>query len=265
MESYATQLKQQVDELEKLIKCVDQRLRLCTVPERQKVCVTNHKNGFQYYDVDETGKRTYLKKENMAMITAVVQRDYDRVVLKTLIEARSRIERFLRRYDMDAFENVYDKLCAARKVLVNPIIEPEVQFIQSWKEQFVGDQNSYPKAVTYQTEQGEVVRSKSEKILADLFLKYGIPYVYEPCLQLQNGKNYYPDFVLLNVRKRKTIYWEHFGLITDGEYAAKALKKLNAYEMEGLYVGESVLYSMESDTSPLNVKRIEKKLNKYLL
>lgn len=265
MENFAMQLKHQSDYLEKLIRKVDGRIRTCTVPENQKVCVTNHKSGFQYYDVDKDGKRTYLKKENMAMVTAVVQRDYDRAVMKTLLDARYRIDRFLRQYDMDAIEDVYNKLCNARKVLVTPIIEPDELFIQSWKQKHVGHQNDYPAATTFLTEQGEKVRSKSEKILADLFQKYEIPYAYEPQLCLENGKYFYPDFALLNVRTRKTIYWEHFGLITDGTYASKAMQKLHAYEKDGLIIGENLLFSMESEVNPLDVRSVECKIEKNLL
>jgi hypothetical protein len=265
MENYANQLRNQSKYLESLIQQVDRHIRACTVPEHQKICVTNHKKSFQYYDVDKDGKRTYLKKENMAMVAAVAQRDYDRAVMKTLLDTRYLIERFLRKYDVDAIENVYNKLCDARKVLVTPIIKPDEEFIQSWKQTHIGGKNEYPASVTFLTEQGENVRSKSEKILADLFLKYGIPYTYEPQLCLENGKCFYPDFALLNVRTRKTIYWEHFGLISDGEYAKKTLQKLSLYEESGLVVGEDLLFSMESEVMPLNITLLEQKIHQSLL
>ncbi len=265
MENYAIQLKQQLDSLEKMIQKVDRRIQACTVPENQKVCVTNHKNGFQYYDVDREGRRTYLRKKNMAMITAVVQRDYDLAVRKALSDMRRCIERFLHQYNVNAIGDVYNNLCAARKVLVNPVIQTDESFIGEWREANRGGQNGHPENGMYLTEQGEYVRSKTEKILADLFLKYNIPYAYEPQLQLHNGKVVYPDFVLLNVRTRKTIYWEHFGLITDGEYAARAMQKICIYEENGLILGENFLCSMESAVMPFNVSMMEEKVKKYLL
>ena len=83
--------------------------------------------------------------------------------------------------------------------------------------------------MSIKTKRGEYVRSKSEKILADLFYENGIPYQYEPAFRLINGKLVYPDFVLLNVRERKTFYWEHYGLASDETYSTKNIDKLCLY------------------------------------
>ena len=69
----------------------------------------------------------------------------------------------------------------------------------------------------------------------------------------------------MNVSKRKTIYWEHFGLISDGEYAEKALRKMDMYEKNGICIGEDLLFSMEAEDSPLDIKQIEAKIKRYLL
>ncbi|MCR4999092.1 MAG: hypothetical protein K6A05_04540 [Lachnospiraceae bacterium] len=251
--------------LEEMIIKVDRRMRQSKFNDKRKVRICAKKTGYQYYLEGDDSPRTYVKKENLATVQAIVQHEYDERVMKELRNTKYHIDRFLCQYDMDAIENVYNKLCDARKVLVTPIIETDEDFIQSWKQQHIGQQNDYPTASTFLTEQGEKVRSKSEKILADLFLKYGIPYTYEPQLCLENGKYFYPDFALLNIRTRKTIYWEHFGLITDGTYASKAMQKIHAYDEGGLIVGENLLFSMESEEIPLDVRRVEEKIEKYLL
>ena len=71
-------------------------------------------------------------------------------------------------------------------------------------------------------------------------------------------------FGLLNVRKRKTIYWEHFGLAADGEYATKALKKLDLYERNGFRIGDNLLFTMEYEEASLDVKRIEEMIDYHL-
>lgn len=175
------------------------------------------------------------------------------------------IEHFMKIYNPYAIEDVYNKLCDARKALITPIIPTNETFVRNWREMHMGNQNDYPMAATYLTQQGEYVRSKSEKILADLFLKYEIPYCYEPKLQLDNGKSLFPDFAVLNIRTRKTIYWEHFGLISDEKYASNALEKLHIYEANGWTLGDNLLYSLESENIPLNIKLLEQKINDYLL
>ncbi len=114
MENFAIQLEQQLDNLDELIRNVDRRIRACTVPENQKISVTNHNNGFQYYDVDREGRRTYLRKKNMAMVTAVAQRDYDLAVRKVMEDMRRCIERFLRQYNANAKNHILGTVRTAR-------------------------------------------------------------------------------------------------------------------------------------------------------
>lgn len=265
MENYTKQLQQQATELDKLLREADRRLQANTNYENRRICITNRKTGFQYYEVTQDGKRIYIPKANQAMVRAVAQRDYDQAVRKALVEERHKLNRFLKIYDLDSIEKIYDNLCEARKILVDPMIPTDEIYVQEWKKSHAGQQNEYPMAVTYQTDQGEQVRSKSEKILADLFQKHNIPYSYEPRIMIPGGKSFYPDFALLNIRTRKTIYWEHFGLVSDEDYASKAFSKLRTYEDWGLELGKDILFSTESDSQPLNQKKIEEKIIKYLL
>ena len=264
MENYALKLQQQVKELDKLILEADRRIRTNPAPKNLKIWVTNRKNGYQYYEMDGQGKRRYIPKEKELMVRNAVQREYDQTVRRVLADMRHRIVRFLRTYDTASVENVYHKLCEARKTLVDPIIPTDKSFIEEWKKAHCGQQNEYPMTASYLTEQGEMVRSKSEKILADIFLKHHIPYTYEPRIVLK-GKAFYPDFALLNLRTRKTIYWEHFGRISEGEYATKAFSKLRMYDDCGLEVGKDFLFSSESESQPLDQKKIEEKIGEYLL
>lgn len=68
----------------------------------------------------------------------------------------------------------------------------------------------------------------------------------------------------MNTKTRKTIYWEHFGLISDGDYAKGVLNKLSFYEKAGLVIGKDVIFSMESKQMPLDVQQVKKKIREYL-
>ena len=85
------------------------------------------------------------------------------------------------------------------------------------------------------TDRGERVRSKSEKILADYFYRQGIPYKYECPLYLKGFRQVYPDFTFLSRRTGKEIYWEHHGRLDDPLYAQNMVKKLQAYEKNGIF------------------------------
>ncbi len=265
MEDYKKQLHDQLKQLDQLISTCKKRLKNEEHVNKRTVCTIAKGSGYQYYYSDIGRKRTYVRKSDLNSVAEILQREYDEAVYKQLIATRDRINRFLQVYDVSSIDQTYSKMSDARKRLVTPIIPTDDEYIREWYGKFNGSPNTYPAQVQYLTDKGENVRSKTEKILADMFNKYRIPYRYEPELILKDGRHMYPDFVLLNVRRRKTIYWEHFGLIGDGEYAKKTLQKLNTYESIGLMTGEDVLFSMESDEMPLNVKTVEHKIKMYLL
>ncbi len=264
MENYKNQLMDQVEQLNTYIRQAEERLKKSRKTKKQLVCTSTRKHGYQYY-LMEHGKRTYVKAKDMGLVRDIVQRDYDEEIYKVLMSIRYRIQQFLKLYDVTQINKVYSDLAGARKQLVKPLIPSDEEFVELWYQSHKDNQNSYPEHGVYLTTRGERVRSKSEKIIADLFEKYEIPYCYEPMLELSDGRCVFPDFAVLNIRRRKTIYWEHFGLITDGEYAKKTLQKLSSYEERGFVVGEDLLFSMESEEMPLNVTLLEQKIRQYIL
>jgi hypothetical protein len=267
MLNYTNELEEQVNWLNVLIKQNEKNMTSYNgsdIPNKS-VRVSKQKNGYQYYLEDRSGKRSYIKTKDIEMVRKIAQKDYDVSIEETLLTIRYRIERFLKLYNIQSIEDVYNRLGEGRKALVNPIIPTDEEYINDWIISHKGNLNPYHEKGQYLTERGEYVRSKSEKILADMFNKYKVPYAYEPQYKLSNGNCIYPDFVLLNITKRKTIYWEHFGIISDPDYSVKAFEKLRLYEKSGLELGSELLISMESDTAPLDVKQIEIKIRKNLL
>ncbi len=161
-------------------------------------------------------------------------------------------------------KKAYDKLPEAKKNLIRPIIESDEEYIANWYENHKGNSNTFPIDVNIYTEKGEQVRSKSEKILADLFNKHNIPYVYEPKIALTNGHMAYPDFAVLNIKERKTVYWEHLGLVDQTEYAMRNLNKISEYESTGIELGDNLIITMESSKKGFDTRSVEKKIEKFL-
>lgn len=264
IEEYKEELGKQLNELNKLITLAEKRLRKEKNIDKRTVSTSTRRSGYQYY-IQEGGKRKYVKAKDIWYVRDIMQRDYDENVHRALIIQRNRIDRFLKLYDVSSIVKAYDELSDARKQLITPLISTNEQYIEEWRRKYPECQNTFPEQGAYITARGEKVRSKSEKIIADLFDRYRIPYVYEPSLDMGNGHVLYPDFAVLNVPCRKTFFWEHFGLISDSTYAKKTLKKMNMYEECGFSVGRNVLFSLESEDSPLNTKLLERKIRSYLL
>lgn len=115
------------------------------------------------------------------------------------------------------------------------------------------------------TEKGERVRSKSEKILADYFYRNNIIYKYEKPLFLKGYGTVYPDFTFLSRKTGEEIYWEHEGMMDKSDYAKTAVKKLESYQKNGIYLGERLIATFETEQTLLNSQIIEQLVKKYLL
>ena len=65
---------------------------------------------------------------------------------------------------------------------------------------------------------GDMVRSKSEVIIANLLHQARIPFTYEEPAYAPDGSFYLPDFTLRIGGER--VFWEHWGMLSDEAYAA---------------------------------------------
>ena len=81
----------------------------------------------------------------------------------------------------------------------------------------------------HRTERGDLVRSKSELVIADKLHSRGIDYAYEQPLVLGSDRVRYPDFTLADHASGVTFYWEHLGLLNDPSYRARWERKRAEY------------------------------------
>jgi len=110
-----------------------------------------------------------------------------------------------------------------------------------------------PDGQTYTTENGIVVRSKSEFIIATILERYNIPYRYDAALCL-GGQIKYPDFIILNPYNGKTIIWEHFGGLDFPKYKNKMNEKMVLYKNAGYVPFETLIYTFECDIDIHNIQ-----------
>jgi hypothetical protein len=85
----------------------------------------------------------------------------------------------------------------------------------------------------YRTDRGELVRSKSEWIIADKLHAAGIDYQYEQPILL-SGVERFPDFTIVDDDSGETWYWEHNGMLSNEEYRQRWERKLAAYREQGI-------------------------------
>lgn len=254
-------LVREIDELQETQKQL--KARLTGAPEGTLNLLQKNQN-VQYYIYREGRKRQCLSKKKKDLAAALAQKAYDSKVL-SIVEARLKYGKHMLDEYHVSIDDMYQAMPAARQALVSPCIPAEEAYVREWHEKNPGRENPYPILQKIFSERGEPVRSKSEKILADLFYRNQIPYVYEPKVWMQDGRIVYPDFLLLNVRTRKAYVYEHFGMMDSPEYSQKASEKINYYMENGYHYGDRFLFSMETSKTPLNTKTVEKIIVKFLI
>ncbi len=259
-------LTNEENRLNNIKKIVDDRLK--DAPSGT-VRVTTANNKVQYIhcveDSNEAGyKLSYIKKNDQALAYRLAQKSYDQKIQKLVDRRLKQLDKLTKEYEDNEIEEIYNKLHPIRKTLINPVETPWEQRLEEWKAiPYVGKEFA-PGIPEIYTKKGERVRSKSEKILADIFFDLGIEYKYECPLKLKGYGVVYPDFTFLRKRDGKEIYWEHDGRMDDPAYADKAIRKINTYISSGIFPGENLIVSFESSGVVISDKLIKQMITKYL-
>lgn len=69
----------------------------------------------------------------------------------------------------------------------------------------------------------------------------------------------------MSPKTRREIYREHDGRMDDPAYAQSAVRKINAYEENGIYPGERLILTFETEKTVLDMKVVERLVNRYLV
>ena len=229
--------------------------------------LSNSKKWTQYYHCTSEDRKNgvYIAKSNDKLIHQLAQKSYDEKIFKLAEKRLSQIKRITKDYDDDEIEKIYLKEHCERRKFIHPIEPTWEQQLKSWMNQEYEGKPFREDTPIILTEQGERVRSKSEKIMADYFYRNGILYKYECPLYLENFGIVHPDFTFLSKKTRKEIYWEHDGRMDDPIYAKNAVKKIEAYEKNDIYPGERLILTFETEQTILSTQIIECMVNRYLV
>ena len=163
---------------------------------------------------------------------------------------------FLEKYERTSLKKLYEKTVAGRKNLITADIVSDEEYALQWRKAEYKKKKFEGEVCEIVTEQGERVRSKSEKIIADKLYRLGIPYRYECPLMLKENVKVHPDFTILKLPERKEVYLEHFGMMDDPKYAEQAIRKLALYERNGIYLGVNLFVTFEDSKKPISVRAL---------
>ncbi|MBQ6621355.1 MAG: hypothetical protein IJH75_00785 [Mogibacterium sp.] len=123
--------------------------------------------------------------------------------------------------------------------------------------------NWHPENLKQVVSNGQLVRSKSEIINTYIYDKLGIRYRYEELIMLC-GKTRLADFRLISPDGTRTIWHEHFGMMSDPAYRERAIERYGEYIRSGFIPDVDVIFTYDSMDGVIDTWLIERKLLAWL-
>lgn len=264
-------LKDAYNELTHKIKQIEKYLE--NTPEGY-LKVRERNRIYSYFQVTEKDGKInvhYLKlkdKDDIRIINLLAHKHYYKKLLPIIKKEHSIIKKFLEQYKPEEKYEVFDNMVPGRKAIVHPVFRRKNEliheFVEKWKTEEWDKYVKYPERLIYETARGELVRSKSEVIIANqLYINQDLCiYRYESAVVI-NGITCHPDFTILKVSTGEVFYWEHFGMMDDEDYLNDALRKINHYIHAGIYPGKQLICTFESKNQPLDIRTVKELILEY--
>lgn len=123
----------------------------------------------------------------------------------------------------------------------------------------------YEQALIHRTLRGEMVRSKSEVIIANMLYEAGIDYEYEKELDLGEDGIRIPDFTIEDAESGLEFYWEHCGMLGNERYRKRWEEKKEVYKKHGIEEGDNLIVSRDALNGSIDSAEIKALIERYLL
>ena len=228
----------------------------------------------RYYISDGNGHQTYLGEKDSELIRKLAAKYYGKKLMDAAVQEKAQIDSCIRILDSKLTSNGKDKadidavhgqLPESVRNMVKPSVVTDDGYAIHWQEEKYD--NLWMKGnYKFKTKGGQIVRSKSELIIANMLHDAGVPYRYEEtrplCADL--GMFHNPDFTVLNARTRQEFIWEHFGMMDKEDYRNSTFRKLSDYMMFGYYPGKNLIVTFESSACPLNTEDVGRLIAEFL-
>lgn len=236
-------------------------------PGNLSVFSGNSSEYFRYYNREAKSDKYghYLKKEEEEKRDELAKKKYCELLSKNINKEMKTIRRILSFDLKDSIIDTYTKIHPGIQRLIHPINVDDIKFAEEWEHvTYCGNTFDEQDTSEFFSDKGERMRSKSEVLIANSLFRKGILYKYEYPIKLCNGKIRYPDFTILNIKRRKIFYWEHLGKMGDNDYVIRNVRKISEYGKSGIVLGKNLVLTMETESIPLSTKDIENVINVIL-
>ena len=221
---------------------------------------------FRYYLRKSAKEKqgVYLGKNQGELKVELAEKKYQESLMKNISCEINKLEKVLRLGISDSIIDSFSCLNPGVKKLIKPLNIDDDLLVNIWmNENYCGlgfDEND---DTDFYSDRNERMRSKSEVLIANSLIKNNIPYKYECPVLVGNGKYLYPDFTVLDIKRRKQKYWEHLGKMSDISYIERNIRKLDDYRNVGIYLGINLFVTYESAYKPLGSNEIKSVIKRW--
>ena len=225
--------------------------------------IVSRRKGVNYYYKRNGRKRIYISaRTGLNTIKVLAVKNYYQKVIEKAETEMKLINKLIRQKQNNPITSAYDKLHPAKKAFIEPFELTVEQQKEKWLSKEYPPFEDQDGNFRVATKRGDYVRSRGERLIANMLYDNKIPYKYEIIHQASNGERLRPDFQVMNPRTGELFIWEHFGMMDNPNYVNKSMmKKLGIYAIDGIYPGNSLITTFEDKTYILEeslVKRIIK-------
>ena len=200
-------------------------------------------------------KRTYINKKNIEFARLLARRMY----LKRLIKDKENELKCVSYYANHRTPPRHLELLSPDSPYSILLLDSE---LSDWENQPYPKSNKYPDELKVKAPKGEMVRSKSEAMIAQALFENNIPYRYEN-IHLISGQEIATDFTVLHPKTRQIILWEHFGKVDDPSYQRKMIAKLHRYFRAGYLPGKNLILTFEDSQNPISYIDVMEVVQKF--
>lgn len=220
---------------------------------------------YQYFNTKS--KSHYLKKSETQLIAALAQKRYGQQVYKAAKAKKKAIDEAIeilsQKEALVDLAKIYENFPKELKPVIKPMEQLYDDYAKQWQTRDY-EKSRRPVGTNLRTKKGELVRSKSELIIANKLYDAGLPYHYETIFRTEQFIAN-PDFFILNPRTRKVFYWEHFGLMSKQDYLEDALYKIEGYAKYGVIQGDNLIVTYESVDHQLSTEYVDQLIERFLI
>jgi len=224
-----------------------------------------HPNGKGYYYIAPRGKGKrrpykYLGTEANNTVRIIKEVRYLQRSLKVIARDKKLLEKVMREVEGVDYDSINQMLPATYRGAVLKGQLSKDQRAARWKKQAEANKQkwppSHPEELIIPTDDGTMVRSKSEALIYNLLLRMGITFVYEMPVRTKTRIRH-PDFALLSEVDYKTVILiEHQGKMNDQLYSEKFNDRVYDYLQSGYVSGINIYYTFDGADGSINMDPI---------